>query len=234
MTTVGVTGTNGKTSTVQLLAQAWTLLGTRAAPIGTLGAGLYGHVVPTGFTTPLVLQMHQLLAELRDAGAQALAMEVSSHALDQGRVAGVHFDVGVFTNLTRDHLDYHGDMASYGAAKAKLFGWPGLRAAVINLDDDYGRAMFDALPPTVPPLRHRARAAIATRRCARRTSRSTIAASAFDLVVGGERHTVRSPLLGRFNVDNLLAVAGALRRARPCTGRRSPTCSRACSRSTAA
>jgi UDP-N-acetylmuramoyl-L-alanyl-D-glutamate--2,6-diaminopimelate ligase len=83
--------------------------------------------VPTGFTTPLVLRMHALLAELRDEGAQAVAMEVSSHALDQGRVDGVHFDVGVFTNLTRDHLDYHGDMASYGAAKARLFDWPGLR-----------------------------------------------------------------------------------------------------------
>jgi len=149
LTTVGVTGTNGKTSTVQLLAQAWELLGTRAGSIGTLGAGLHGNVVPTGFTTPLVLQVHQLIAQLRDAGAQALSMEVSSHALDQGRVAGVHFDVGVFTNLTRDHLDYHGDMDSYGAAKAKLFGWPELRAAVINIDDDYGRALFDALPATL-------------------------------------------------------------------------------------
>ena len=132
---VGVTGTNGKTSTVQLLAQAWALRGIRNGSIGTLGAGLYGAVVPTGFTTPLVLQLHALLAQLRDAGAQAVAMEVSSHALDQGRVDGVHFDVAVFTNLTRDHLDYHGDMQAYGAAKAKLLAWPGLRAAVVNLDD---------------------------------------------------------------------------------------------------
>lgn len=209
LTTVGVTGTNGKTSTVQLLAQAWTLLGTRAASIGTLGAGLYGQVVPTGFTTPLVLQVHQLIAELRDQGAQALSMEVSSHALDQGRVAGVHFDVGVFTNLTRDHLDYHGDMASYGAAKAKLFGWPGLRAAVINLDDDYGRAMFDALPKTV---RHVGASARGDRNATVRAENITLdnRGVSFDLVVGDERHPVRSPLLGRFNVDNLLAVAGTL------------------------
>ena len=209
LTTVGVTGTNGKTSTVQLLAQAWTLLGTRAASIGTLGAGLHGHVVPTGFTTPLVLQVHQLIAQLRDEGAQALSMEVSSHALDQGRVAGVHFDVGVFTNLTRDHLDYHGDMASYGAAKAKLFGWPGLRAAVINLDDDYGRAMFDALPKTV---RHVGTSARGDRQALVRAENITLdnRGVAFDLMVGDARHAVRSPLLGRFNVDNLLAVAGTL------------------------
>src|SRR3546814_11122983 len=77
--------------------------------------------VATGFTTPLVLQMHALLAQLREAGAQSVAMEVSSHALDQGRVDAVHYDVGVFTNLSRDHLDYHGDMETYGAAKARLF-----------------------------------------------------------------------------------------------------------------
>jgi UDP-N-acetylmuramoyl-L-alanyl-D-glutamate--2,6-diaminopimelate ligase len=209
MTTVGVTGTNGKTSTVQLIAQAWTLLGTRAGTIGTLGAGLYGEAVPTGFTTPLVLQLHQLLSELRDAGAQALAMEVSSHALDQQRVAGVHFDVAVFTNLTRDHLDYHGDMESYGAAKAKLFGWPGLHAAVINLDDDYGRALFDALHPSLRSVgtsaRGEADAAVRAESIALDNH-----GLAFDLVVDGQRHPVRSPLLGRFNVDNLLAVAGAL------------------------
>src|SRR5690606_31535772 len=113
MAMVGVTGTSGKTSTLQLLAQAWTLLGTRSGTVGTLGAGLYGETVATGFTTPLVLQMHALLAQLREAGAESVAMEVSSHALDQGRVDAVHFDVGVFTNLSRDHLDYHGDMETY-------------------------------------------------------------------------------------------------------------------------
>ncbi|HEX2595841.1 MAG TPA: Mur ligase family protein, partial [Luteimonas sp.] len=147
MTMVGVTGTNGKTSTVQLLSQAWALRGVASGSIGTLGAGLYGHVVPTGFTTPLVLQLHALLAQLRDAGAQAVAMEVSSHALHQGRVDGVHFDVAVFTNLTRDHLDYHGDMQAYGDAKARLFRWPQLRAAVLNLDDAFGRELLAALPP---------------------------------------------------------------------------------------
>lgn len=209
MPVVGVTGTNGKTSTVQLLAQAWMLRGVTAGTIGTLGAGLYGQVEPTGFTTPLVLRVHALIAQLRDAGARALAMEVSSHALDQGRVDGVRFDVAVFTNLSRDHLDYHGSMAAYGAAKARLFGWPGLRAAAINLDDGYGRQLMAVLPPTVRAvgLSSRGDADAALRA---EDIRLDTTGLRFDLVYGGARHPVASPLLGRFNVDNLLAVAGAL------------------------
>ncbi|MEL1265946.1 UDP-N-acetylmuramoyl-L-alanyl-D-glutamate--2,6-diaminopimelate ligase [Pseudoxanthomonas putridarboris] len=209
MKMVGVTGTNGKTSTVQLLAQAWHLRGVRCATVGTLGAGMYGEVVPTGFTTPLVLQMHALLAQFRDAGAKAVAMEVSSHALDQGRVDAVHFDVGVFTNLTRDHLDYHGDMARYGAAKALLFARPDLKSAVVNLDDDYGRGMFDKLPHGLQRVglssRGQAGAGVSAEQL--RLDGSGIN---FDLVIGGESNPVQSRLLGRFNVDNLLAVAGTL------------------------
>jgi UDP-N-acetylmuramoyl-L-alanyl-D-glutamate--2,6-diaminopimelate ligase len=208
MTVVGVTGTNGKTSTVQLLTQAWALRGVRNGSIGTLGAGLYGEVVPTGFTTPLVLQLHALLAQLRDAGAQAVAMEVSSHALDQGRVDGVHFDVAVFTNLTRDHLDYHGDMQAYGAAKAKLLAWPGLRAAVVNLDDAYGRELRAALPAGTHTIGLSSRGAQADVRAENVVLDAT--GIGFDLIVGDERASVQSLLLGRFNVDNLLAVAGAL------------------------
>lgn len=209
MTVVGVTGTNGKTSTVQLIAQAWHALGLSCGTIGTLGAGLYGQAVPNGFTTPLVLPLHELLAGMRDAGAQAVAMEVSSHALDQGRVAGVHFDVGVFTNLTRDHLDYHGDMARYGAAKARLFAWPQLKAAAINLDDEFGRELFAQLPRRVRGvgLSSRGHAGAAVRADALSFDSRGIG---FDLVVGGKSHPVASRLLGRFNVDNLLAVAGAL------------------------
>jgi UDP-N-acetylmuramoyl-L-alanyl-D-glutamate--2,6-diaminopimelate ligase len=209
MTTVGVTGTNGKTSTVQLLGQAWTLRGTTAGTIGTLGAGLYGDVRPTGFTTPLVLQMHALLAQLRDAGAAAVAMEVSSHALDQGRVDGVHFRVGVFTNLTRDHLDYHGDMQAYGAAKARLFAWPGLQAAVLNLDDAHGRRLHADLPEGV--LRIGTSAAGAADASVRAVdARLDTHGIGFELAIGEQSHPVRSPLLGRFNIDNLLAVAGVL------------------------
>ena len=118
---VGVTGTNGKTSTVQLVAQALTLLGARAATIGTLGAGIYGEASSGERTTPDVITVQRHLAAFRAAGAGHVAMEVSSHALDQGRVDGVRFELAVFTNLTRDHLDYHGTMEDYFAAKAKLF-----------------------------------------------------------------------------------------------------------------
>lgn len=209
MTTVGVTGTNGKTSTVQLLAQAWTLRGQKAGTVGTLGSGVYPKIVPTGFTTPLVLRMHALLAELRDEGASAVAMEVSSHALDQGRVDGVHFDVAVFTNLTRDHLDYHGDMARYGAAKARLFDWPGLRAAAVNLDDAFGRELFAAVGGKVRALGFSSRgAAGASVRAEELVLDGT--GIRFMLHAGGQAHPVRSPLLGRFNVDNLLGVATTL------------------------
>ena len=209
MTMVGVTGTNGKTSTVQLLAQAWTLRGQKAGTIGTLGAGLYPKITPTGFTTPLVLRLHALLAELRDEGASAVAMEVSSHALDQGRVDGVHFDVGVFTNLTRDHLDYHGDMASYGAAKKRLFDWPGLRAAAVNLDDAYGRELFGAVGGKVRVFGFSSRGAA---HAAVRAEDVQLDGSGirFMLHAGGQAHPVRSGLLGRFNIDNLLGVATTL------------------------
>ena len=208
MTMVGVTGTSGKTSTVQLLAQALDLLGTRSGTIGTLGVGLYGEAVATGFTTPLVLQMHALLAQLRDTGARAVAMEVSSHALDQGRVDAVHYDVAVFTNLTRDHLDYHGDMASYGAAKARLFKRDGLGAAVVNIDDAFGRELLAALPAGVRAIGTSSRGA----QCDVRAENIGMdgEGTAFDLVLGDERRSVRSPLLGRFNIDNLVAVAGVL------------------------
>jgi UDP-N-acetylmuramoyl-L-alanyl-D-glutamate--2,6-diaminopimelate ligase len=206
----GVTGTNGKTSTVQLLAQALSLQGAVAGTIGTLGAGLYGQLQAGERTTPDVIEVHRLLATLRDAGASHVAMEVSSHALAQGRVDAVAFQVAVFTNLTRDHLDFHGSMAEYGAAKAKLFAWPTLQAVVVNVDDPFGAAL---LAGAVGGAR---RIGVSSRGHADATLRAEYVALgpeglAFDLVEGERRHDVRSPLLGRFNVDNLLAVAGALR-----------------------
>ncbi len=208
MTVIGVTGTNGKTSTVQLLAQALAHLGHRAATIGTLGAGLHGAIRPGERTTPDVIRVHGLLAEFREAGATHVAMEVSSHALDQHRVDAVKFDVAVFTNLTRDHLDYHGTMEAYGAAKAKLFAWPGLRAAVINVDDAFGCSLAGSLPRAVRKLRYAIDHGEAELRA--REVRTHSDGIDFRLETPWGSGEVHSRLLGRFNVANLLAVAGAL------------------------
>lgn len=135
---VGVTGTNGKTSICHWIAQALNLADKKCTLIGTLGNGFSGALTPSANTTPDAVCVQSLLAEYRDSGAAACAMEVSSHALTQGRVNGVHFDVALLTNLSRDHLDYHGDMESYAAAKRRLFEWQDLKFAVINLDDAFG------------------------------------------------------------------------------------------------
>ena len=209
MEVVGVTGTSGKTSTTQLIAQAWTRLGVTCGTIGTLGAGLYGKEVATGFTTPLVLETHELFVELRAAGASAVVMEVSSHALEQGRVDGVRFDIGVFTNLTRDHLDYHGDMASYGAAKARLFQRPELKVGVINIDDAFGRELAAKLPSHVRAITTSAHGDAAADIAAEALVLDA-RGIAFELRIGDRRQCIQSPLLGRFNADNLLAVAGVL------------------------
>lgn len=204
----GVTGTNGKTSTVQLLAQALNLLGRRAATIGTLGAGLPEDFAAGERTTPDAISVQALLARFRDAGASDVAMEVSSHALDQGRVDGVQFSLAVFTNLTRDHLDYHGSMQAYGESKARLFALPGLRAAVINRDDAFGRVLLGHLPAQVRAISYAIDDAAAD-----------VHASAIHAHARGLRFTlhaphgtaeIESPLLGRFNVSNLLAVAASL------------------------
>ncbi|HZX91104.1 MAG TPA: UDP-N-acetylmuramoyl-L-alanyl-D-glutamate--2,6-diaminopimelate ligase, partial [Rudaea sp.] len=208
MRVIGVTGTNGKTSIVQLLASALETLGARAATIGTLGAGLVGAVDAGERTTPDVISVHGLLAQFRDAGATDVAMEVSSHALDQGRVNAVAFKLAVFTNLTRDHLDYHGDMASYGSAKAKLFAWPGLHAAIINVDDAFGRELSIGLPAAASRLRYSIEDAAAEIRSL--DIRSSNEGLRFTLVTPWGEGEIATPLLGRFNVGNLLAVAGCL------------------------
>jgi UDP-N-acetylmuramoyl-L-alanyl-D-glutamate--2,6-diaminopimelate ligase len=208
MTMVGVTGTNGKTSTVQLIAQAFILQGRRTGTIGTLGTGLYGQLRSGERTTPDVIAVHRALAEMHDAGAEAVAMEVSSHALDQGRVAGVTFDIAVFSNLTLDHLDYHGTMQAYFEAKAKLFTWTGLRHAVINVDDAYGRLLAEKLPVGIHCIRTSSQDAEADLRA--EALALGLDGMRFMLVYGAERAAVASPLLGRFNADNLLAVAGVL------------------------
>ena len=138
---IGVTGTNGKTSITQWLAQALDEPAHRTAVLGTLGTGFPSALVKTGYTTPDAPKLQTQLRDLLDAGAQQVAMEVSSHALDQDRISGTSFNCAVFTNLTQDHLDYHGSMGEYAAAKAKLFQQADLEHAVINLDDSFGREL---------------------------------------------------------------------------------------------
>ena len=206
LTVIGVTGTNGKTTCTQLLARILDRPGKRCAVIGTLGNGFPGNLETGTHTTPDVVTMHRLLAEFVEQGAHAVCMEVSSHALEQDRVAGIHFNIAVFTNLTRDHLDYHGDMESYGAAKARLFGIDGLEVAVINQDDEFGRKLADGL--------HRVKV-IGYGMVAGEVRAETIHAQAdgttMTLLVGDNRYDVHSGVYGEFNVSNLLAVAGVLK-----------------------
>ncbi|HEY1044421.1 MAG TPA: UDP-N-acetylmuramoyl-L-alanyl-D-glutamate--2,6-diaminopimelate ligase [Telluria sp.] len=225
MFTVGVTGTNGKTSCAVWLGQAFAKLGETAAVIGTLGVGLFrGRAEPqfdaTGYTTPDAVLLAQKLAQVRDEGAGALAIEVSSIGLEQGRTLGMHFDVAIFTNLTRDHLDYHGDMASYEDAKRKLFDWPGVKTAVINLDDPAGLRLLDyvkskqgARPALVGYTLQDAatQPAIEGISILRATNlRSRHAGTDFHLDTPQGAATVKTQLVGHFNISNTLAVMGAL------------------------
>jgi UDP-N-acetylmuramoyl-L-alanyl-D-glutamate--2,6-diaminopimelate ligase len=210
----GVTGTNGKTSVSQWIAAACDALGRRSAVIGTLGNGLVGERAEARNTTPDPIVLQRLLADYLRRGARNVAMEVSSHGLDQERVAGIRYDVAVFTNLTRDHLDYHGTMEAYAAAKYRLFSARGLRQAVVNVDDAWGARVARRLAGgsldviTYGTLGARADA-----------PRARLAASNITLSESGVRFHVASEwgegevsarVLGAFNVANLLAVTGAL------------------------
>lgn len=204
---IGITGTNGKTSVSQLLAQALDLLGERCGIVGTLGNGFYNALALGRHTTPDPIGVQATLAEMKKAGARAVAMEVSSHGLHQGRVAALAFDVAVFTNLSRDHLDYHGSMQAYGEAKAALFAWSGLRCRVLNLDDAFGRELAAAEQPSrlIGYSLENPAAYLYCRdiRFDEQGVRATL------VTPRGEGH-LRSSLLGRFNLSNLLAVVGAL------------------------
>lgn len=198
---VGVTGTNGKSSITHFIAQ---LLPPPCGLIGTLGYGIYGELRAGNHTTPQATTVQQLLADFHQRQVPWVAMEVSSHGLHQGRVDSVHIDTAVFTNLTRDHLDYHGDMQTYAETKRRLFHWPGLKTAVINLDDSFGKQLAAELVPSVRLLSY---------------SLTDHSASVFvqhyevqdDGVMAqvstpwGMLH-LQIPLLGAFNLSNVLAA----------------------------
>lgn len=210
---VGVTGTDGKTSVSHFVAEALNTGTPEAAVIGTLGIGLPGALQPATHTTPDALTVHGLLRELRETGFPTVAMEVSSHALDQGRVNGICFDVAVLTNLTRDHLDYHGTVEAYAEAKRKLFHWPDLKTVVLNLDDAFGRKLATELqgkPLQVigygvgSPAGYPAGTLVATNPVFDHTG---IRAS---VVWNGVQGSLQAPVLGQFNLHNLLAALGVL------------------------
>jgi len=204
---VGVTGTNGKTSCAHWIATGLDASGRKSAILGTLGNGLLGSLTPAANTTPDVALLHETLAALKAAGAEAVAMEVSSHGMDQGRVNGVAFDIALFTNLSRDHLDYHGTMGAYGAAKAKLLAWPGLRVAVINADDPFGQSLIES-------ARGKGRKVLTYGFGAADVAgtRLTSTARGLALVVDTPwgRGELQTRLVGAFNATNVLGVLGAL------------------------
>ena len=229
----GVTGTNGKTSISQWLAQAGDLLGNPTTVIGTVGNGFWGKLEAATHTTPDPVSVQTLLHGFKQHGAQNVAMEVSSHGLDQFRVNGVPFKSAIFTNLTRDHLDYHGSMEAYGEIKARLFYWQGLQHAVMNTDDAFGAALAGRLKAE--------RAGLAVygygfgEQADIRITRFAAASDGMTVTLetpwgDGEVHT---HLLGRFNAQNLAACVGllcangypldkvlnALAQIRPATGR---------------
>jgi len=228
MAVTAITGTNGKTTCAQLLANLFELLGEPAGSVGTVGYGTSNYVTGAKeelanqvaelqpgtevaasdiLTTPDAVTMQRILAELRDAGSRRVAIEASSHGLVQRRIAGLQIDTAIFTNLSRDHLDYHGDLNSYAAAKSRLFAMSGLKHAVINLDDNIGRLILANLDPAVDGITYSFENHTADIHC----DRIELGASAItaELVTPWGRGRLTSPLLGKFNLANLLAVIGA-------------------------
>ena len=208
----GVTGTNGKTSCTHWLAHLLALRNTKSAVIGTLGSGFRGSLAENPNTTPDALELHRMLYEFRTAGAGAVALEVSSHGLDQGRVNGVEFDCALFTNLTHDHLDYHGSMAAYAQAKARLFDAPGLGTAVLNLDDPLGAQIARRLTGgAVRTIGYALSAAAVGEGVGTEFLAAThIEGDQVTLASSWGSATVTIPQLGRFNVANALGVLGCL------------------------
>jgi UDP-N-acetylmuramoyl-L-alanyl-D-glutamate--2,6-diaminopimelate ligase len=204
---VSVTGTNGKTSCAHWIAAGLDAADRRSALVGTLGNGMWGALQPASNTTPDAAELHEMLRALKNAGAETVSMEVSSHGLDQGRVNAVAFDVALFTNLSRDHLDYHGTMAAYGAAKSKLFRWPGLRVAVINADDAFGQSLIDQ-------ARAKGRKVLTYGFAAADVVGGRLVTSpsglSFTVETPWGKGEIHSPLVGAFNAVNLLGVLAVL------------------------
>jgi UDP-N-acetylmuramoyl-L-alanyl-D-glutamate--2,6-diaminopimelate ligase len=210
----GITGTNGKTTCAYLLAQCLEKLGSQAAYIGTIGWGRVAALEPPTLTTPDVVSIHRHLAQLRASGVREVAMEVSSQGLDQRRVDGVRFHVGAFTNLSRDHLDYHQTMAAYGAAKARLFDAPDLQHIVVNVGDAFGREFAQNYAGRVPLTAVWIGAGdsgwLAER--ALNATQVNLDVHGISMQIDGSfgKADINTQLLGRFNAENSLVVIACL------------------------
>lgn len=210
LSVAGITGTNGKTTTAWLLAHAIQRLQGNAAYMGTLGFGVVDAPLETSaLTTPGVISVHRRLHDIAAAGAKFVAMEVSSHGLDQGRLDGVRFKTVAFTNLTRDHLDYHGDMATYAKAKQRLFTDFEFETAIVNVANDFGRELAGLLHKDVHLLTVSTDPSVEAMLCAELLATST---DGLHIRLSGKFGEVEfhSPLWGRFNVENLVVAAGIL------------------------
>lgn len=206
---VAITGTNGKTSTAWWLAQALGRLNRKCGVVGTLGIGLPDAMVFNGLTTPDPVLLQQQLRRFVDEGFAACAIEASSIGITEKRLDATHLQVAVFTNFTQDHLDYHGSMQAYWSAKESLFNWPGLKSAVINVDDAKGRALRVMLKTSGIDVW-----TVAINESARLQAQAIeqhSGALSFVVVEGAERHAIITNAIGLYNVSNLLGVVGALR-----------------------
>lgn len=210
MKVIGITGTNGKTSTCQLMAQLLTLLGEKVAIIGTNGAGQLGQLSEIENTTPGATELHQLLYQFSTEAIEFVVMEVSSHALEQKRVTANLFDAAIFTNLSRDHLDYHGTMDAYGQAKFKIFSNDKAQIKVLNVDDLQGRKWFNSLQNEVVGFSRNQQ----TEQLNNVNSASNVQHSSegvcFVLNHSQQNISIQTPLIGDFNVENVLAAISVL------------------------
>lgn len=204
-----ITGTNGKTSTAWWLAQALGGLGRKCGIVGTLGIGEPGNIAYSGLTTPDPVLLQQELRRFVDNGFAACALEASSIGIAEGRLNATCVKVAIFTNFTQDHLDYHASMQDYWQAKARLFGWAGLQAAVVNMDDAKGRELYGALAPTDLDVWTFACGAPARLRAEAIEQRAN--SIGFDVIEGAERHRLSMRMVGVYNVSNVLGVMAALR-----------------------
>lgn len=217
MKVIGVTGTNGKTTITHLLAQAYDYFGQPCGVVGTLGYGVLQHWQDFGLTTPDAILLQKILAEFRDNQVLTVAMEASSHGLEQGRVNQVNFQSAIFTNLTQDHLDYHGTLEAYGKAKRLLFETPTLKQVVLNIDDPYALEMIKVLSPNVKVASYSVKQ--------NKIFRSVHSNTVYVMTESVEYHPagllaqvqtswgnglLKSKLIGEFNLSNLLAVLAEL------------------------